>query len=49
LHGPRNRAEFERLLRAALAIEGGKPSLRLSNLIAQKRARCLLARIDRLF
>lgn len=45
----RNRAEFERLLRAALAIEGGNPSLRLSNLIAQKRARCLLARIDRLF
>lgn len=35
--------------RAALAIEGGTPSLRLSKLIAQKRARFLLARIDRLF
>jgi hypothetical protein len=45
----RDRAEFERLLRAALAIQGGKPALRLSNLIAQKRARYLLSRIDRLF
>lgn len=45
----KNRAEFERLLRQALAIEGGRPSLRLANIIAQKRARFLLARIDRLF
>jgi predicted anti-sigma-YlaC factor YlaD len=45
----KNRAEFERLLRAALAITSAPPSLRLQNLIAQKRARFLLARADRLF
>ena len=45
----RDRVEFERLLRAALAIDGERPSLRLSNLIARKRAAFLLARIDRLF
>ena len=46
----KDRAEFERLLRAALAIDISKrPSLRLANLIAQKRARHLLARIDTLF
>jgi predicted anti-sigma-YlaC factor YlaD len=46
----RNRAEFERLLRAALAIDvSTRPSLRLVNLIAQKRARFLLSRVDRLF
>ena len=46
----RDRAEFERLLRAALAVDVGKrPSLRLPNLIAQKRARTLLARIEALF
>lgn len=46
----RNRPEFERLLRAALAIDVSKrPSLRLVNLIAQKRARFLLSRVDRLF
>lgn len=46
----RDRAEFERLLRAALAIDVSKrPSLRLANLIAQKRARHLLSRIDTLF
>ena len=45
----KNRAEFERLLRAALAIDNAAASLRLQNLIAQKRARFLLARIDRLF
>ncbi len=44
-----NRAEFEKLLRAALAIEEAPPSLRLANLIAQKRARFLLAGVDRLF
>jgi TRAP transporter TatT component family protein len=46
----KNRAEFERLLRAALAIDvSRRPSMRLANLIAQKRARFLLSRIDRLF
>lgn len=46
----RNRAEFERLLRAALAIDVTKrPSMRLTNLIAQRRARFLLSRIDRMF
>ena len=46
----RNRAEFERLLRAALAVDPARrPSLRLANLIAQKRARLLLSQIDRLF
>jgi predicted anti-sigma-YlaC factor YlaD len=42
-----DRAEFERLLNAALAIDvNKKPEWRLANLIAQKRARDLLARID---
>jgi hypothetical protein len=46
----KDRAEFERLLRAALAVDIAKrPSLRLPNLIAQKRARTLLARIETLF
>jgi hypothetical protein len=46
----RDRAEFERLLRAALAIDvSRRPSLRLANLIAQKRARFLLSRINGLF
>jgi TRAP transporter T-component len=46
----KDRAEFERLLRAALAVDVAKrPSLRLQNLIAQKRARTLLARIEALF
>ncbi len=46
----KDRAEFERLLESALAIDVSKrPSLRLANLIAQKRARSLLARIDSLF
>ena len=45
----KNRAEFERLLHAALAITDEPPSLRLANLIAQRRARFLLARIDKLF
>jgi len=45
-----DRAEFERLLRAALAVDvTRRPPLRLANLIAQKRARTLLARIDKLF
>jgi hypothetical protein len=46
----KDRREFERLLRAAIAVDPAqRPSLRLANLIAQKRARDLLAQIDRLF
>ncbi|HXG55761.1 MAG TPA: TRAP transporter TatT component family protein [Vicinamibacterales bacterium] len=46
----KNRAEFEKLLRAALNIDASKrPPLRLANLIAQKRARVLLSQMDRLF
>ena len=46
----KDRREFERLLRAALAIDVSKrPSIRLANLIAQKRARYLLSQIDKLF
>ena len=46
----KDRREFERLLRAAIAVDASKrPSLRLANLIAQKRARFLLSQIDRLF
>lgn len=46
----KDRREFERLLRAALAVDVSKrPPLRLANLIAQKRARFLLAQVDRLF
>ncbi len=44
-----DRREFERQLRSALAIDDAPPDLRLANLLAQKRARWLLARIDRLF
>ena len=46
----KDRAEFERLLRSALAIDvDRRPSLRLANLIAQKRAKALLAQAERLF
>jgi predicted anti-sigma-YlaC factor YlaD len=46
----KDRTEFERLLRTALAIDVSKrPSIRLANLIAQKRARYLLTQTDRLF
>jgi predicted anti-sigma-YlaC factor YlaD len=46
----KDRAEFERLLRAAVAIDVSKrPSIRLANLIAQKRARYLLSQVDKLF
>lgn len=46
----KDRAEFEKLLRAAIAIDVDKtPDIRLANLIAQKRARFLLSRIDALF
>jgi hypothetical protein len=46
----KDRVEFEKLLRAALAIDvSQRPSLRLANLIAQRRARTLLSQIDKLF
>jgi predicted anti-sigma-YlaC factor YlaD len=45
-----DRAEFERLLKAALAIDPEKnPSSRLVTLVMQKRARVLLERIDEQF
>jgi predicted anti-sigma-YlaC factor YlaD len=48
--GTQDRAEFERLLNMALAIDAEKdPSSRLVTLIMQKRARVLLERIDEQF
>jgi predicted anti-sigma-YlaC factor YlaD len=45
-----NRAEFEKLLQEALAIDPDRAkSLRLANILAQRRARHLLSRIDELF
>jgi TRAP transporter T-component len=45
----RDRAEFERTLKQAIAIDVTKrPELRLANLVAQKRARFLLANADRM-
>ena len=45
-----DRAKFERLLRQALAVDPDEaPRYRLANLIAQRRARYLLDRIDHLF
>jgi predicted anti-sigma-YlaC factor YlaD len=45
-----DRAEFERLLTQALAIDpDAAPEIRLPSLIAQKRARHLLARVNELF
>ena len=45
----KNRAEFERALKQALAVDvAKKPELRLANLVAQKRARFLLSSADRL-
>ena len=45
-----DRAEFNKLLGRALAINiDDAPDQRLSNIIAQRRARWLLARMDRLF
>ncbi len=45
-----DRSEFERLLQQALAIDSSRrPELRLANLVAQKRARFLLASAERLF
>jgi predicted anti-sigma-YlaC factor YlaD len=46
----KNRGEFERVLKQALAIDvSRRPSLRLANLVAQKRARFLLANANRMF
>jgi hypothetical protein len=48
--GLQNRAEFIKLLNQALAIDvNALPEQRLANIIAQRRARWLLARMDRLF
>jgi len=45
-----DRAEFEKLLNQALAVDPDKvPVLRLQNLITQRRARALLDHIDTLF
>jgi predicted anti-sigma-YlaC factor YlaD len=45
-----NRAEFEALLKQALAIDvNARPEYRLANVIMQRRARWLLQRIDDLF
>jgi predicted anti-sigma-YlaC factor YlaD len=45
-----NRAEFERLLERALAFNvDAHPSTRLANLVAQRRARVLLNRVDHFF
>jgi len=43
-------AEFEKLLKQALAIDADAlPEARLANLVMQRRARWLLARVDELF
>jgi predicted anti-sigma-YlaC factor YlaD len=45
-----DRAEFERLLKEALAVDPDRaPDQRLSNIVAQRRARWLLSRADELF
>ena len=45
-----DRVEFEKLLRTALAIPpDAQPSARLANLVMQRRARWLLARVDKYF
>jgi predicted anti-sigma-YlaC factor YlaD len=45
-----DRAEFESLLKRALEVDpNGRPEWRLANLVAQRRARWLLARADLLF
>jgi TRAP transporter T-component len=45
----RDRAEFEKVLKQALAVDVSKrPAIRLANLIAQRRARFLLANTDRM-
>jgi len=49
--GAQHRQEFQALLNEALAIDAAAaaPEQRLANLIAQKRARWLLSRVDELF
>ena len=48
--GLQDRAEFENFLKKALAIDvNGLPEQRLANVLAQRRARWLLGRMDRLF
>jgi predicted anti-sigma-YlaC factor YlaD len=48
--GSQDRAEFEKLLKQALEIDiNAVPEQRLANVIAQRRARWLLSRMDRLF
>jgi predicted anti-sigma-YlaC factor YlaD len=48
--GLQDRAEFENLLKQALAVDvNALPEQRLANVIAQRRARWLLGRMDRLF
>jgi predicted anti-sigma-YlaC factor YlaD len=45
-----DRSEFQSLLDRALAVDvNAKPEYRLANLVAQRRARWLLSRIDELF
>jgi len=45
-----DRAEFQSLLNHALTIDADvKPEWRLENLVMQRRARWLLARVDELF
>lgn len=45
-----NKAEFQELLDKALAVDVDRePSLRLANIVAQRRARYLLSRINELF
>ena len=46
----RDKASFEKLLKSALAVDvSQRPSIRLANLIAQRRAKTLLGQIDKLF
>ena len=49
--GAQNKKEFEALLNEALAIDVAKaaPEQRLANIIAQRRAKWLLSRVDELF
>lgn len=48
--GVQNRAEFEELLKKALAVDpDAVPELRLANTVSQRRAAWLLARADELF
>jgi predicted anti-sigma-YlaC factor YlaD len=48
--GAQDRSEFERRLNQALAVDVSTPGPdRLANLLAQRRARWLLARVDELF